>query len=98
MFKSILPLVAIAALAVTSPVLASDSQDTARQLIRYNAADLDKPKSRDLLMLRIERAARNVCGTPVTGSLEESDAIRECRTRAADMAIAQVPVKMASND
>jgi UrcA family protein len=98
MIKSLLPLVAIAVLGVTGPALANDSDETSQQLIRYNTASLNQPEARRILMLRIERAARNLCGSPVMGSKEEADGIRACRDKAMAMAIAQVPVNMASSN
>ena len=52
----------------------------------------------ELVPKRIALAARNVCGEPVMGSKEEIDAIRACRRQATTMAMAQVPVSLASND
>jgi len=98
MIKSLLPLVAVSLLGVTGPALANEDQNTSMQLIRYNKAELDRPEARRILVLRIERAARNLCGDPVMGSKEEADGIRACRASATEMAMAQVPFKMASND
>ena len=98
MAKMILPMAAILALGAAGPVVANDSSENARQLIRYNTAELAQPEARRILMLRIERAARNLCGDPVIGSKEEADMIRACRTKATNMAVAQVPVAMASSD
>jgi len=98
MAKMILPLAAILALATAGPALASDTEQGARQLVRYNMTALDQPDARRTLAKRIALAARNVCGEPVIGSKEEADTIRACRNQAMQMAMAQVPVNLASND
>jgi|GEM_PF-5964050 len=97
MAKMILPLAALLALTAV-PALAGDNDEGARQSLRYNMASLDQPDAREALMKRIALAARNVCGEHIMGSKEEADTIRACRTQATSMAMAQVPVKLASND
>lgn len=95
MTKFLLPLAAL--LTLGTPALANDGEDAARQVVRYDTASLNQAEARRTLMKRIDLAARNVCGEPVTGSKEEADTIRACRTQAASMARAQVPVSFASN-
>ena len=95
MSKFLLPLAAL--LTLGTPALANDGEDSARQVVRYNMTSLDQADARRALMKRIDLAARNVCGEPVTGSKEEADTIRACRTQATAMAKAQVPVSFASN-
>ncbi|WP_439533761.1 UrcA family protein [Polymorphobacter sp.] len=97
MLKSILPLAAIALVGAAGPALANAGDDAARQLIRYDNSALNSEAARQALVKRIAFAVRNVCGEPVTGGKDEIDAIRDCRVRAHSMAMAQVPVKLASN-
>lgn len=98
MTKLTLPLAAVLAVVMTSPVLAVQSGAPQDVRIRYDKSALDQSLARRNLEQRINLAARNVCGEPVTGSKEEADLIRACRTEARAMGMAQVPMLVAARD
>ncbi len=99
MVKVLTPIVGVMMLAVSMPALAQSSfiggGEGVRQRLDYDSSALNTAAGRRDLDRRISMALRNVCGDAVTGTKEEIDAIRACRTDAEAMARAQLPVRVA---
>jgi len=96
MKTTILPLVTIAVLAASAPALARDRSDTVEQRIRYDRTQLDSASGRRAIQKRIDFAVNNICGDVVTGSKEEADGLRACRSETRAMARAQMPLRVAA--
>lgn len=82
------------ALALTANLAAAatpEDRDTRTVVVRFSDLDLTQPQDAHRLYVRIEDAARTVCGDrPMTVNLMVAAAYRRCTKRLVDEAVAKV--------
>lgn len=76
------PLVVGLWLAFAAPVHALPSTSTGTIMVRYGDIDFKAPDAAAILDRRIGSAIEQLCGTPITGSRDEAEAITACRADA----------------
>jgi UrcA family protein len=89
--KTRILLASLAALAGTQAMAASSyDSDTRSITVRYGDLNLADPSGRNTLRLRIDYAARMVCGDYQSLDLQRTSAYQSCVQHARDAALAQV--------